>query len=205
MGQQPVVLDRLHRQIHAVLGGIGPPDLDQSTDHRHHLLDVAGGVRDVVGAGDVDAVHRPEPDLFALLGDVLPRPVLALGPVDDLVVDVGDVRHQSHGEARTSADTGSGRRTRASPVRGRGAAARTRSGHTGRSTPSRARGWRAGGPPGWRCRTGAARPPGYEPLPSHPAALSIRMRSGTFGRRFRGSPGRGSGQDVSISTRRVTA
>ena len=48
---------------------------------------------------DVDPVHRLEPHCLALRGDVLPRPVLVVGALDDLVVDVGDVRHQPHIQA----------------------------------------------------------------------------------------------------------
>ena len=90
------------------------------------------------------------------VGDVLPRPVLVVGAVDDLVVDVGDVRDQPHRRGRSTRGSGAGRRRRASPGRGRGAAGRTPSGRTGRCPPCRARAWRARGPPGWRCRTGAA-------------------------------------------------
>ena len=99
VGQEPVVLDRLHREVDAVVGDVGPPDVDELADHLDHLVDVVGGVRDVGRSLEADRVHRLPPHRFALGRDVLPRPFLADRAVDDLVVDVGHVRDQAHVEA----------------------------------------------------------------------------------------------------------
>src|SRR5215218_5341793 len=100
VGQQAVVGHRLDGEVHAVVGDVGMTRLGQAPDHRHHLVDPLGGVGDLVGTGHVDPVHRLEPDPLAPLGDLLPGPLLGVGPVDDLVVDVGDVRDQAHVETR---------------------------------------------------------------------------------------------------------
>ena len=82
----------------------------------------------------------------------------AVGPVDDLVVDVGDVGGQPHVEPGPAQVADEHVVHERSGGRARGAAGRTPSGRTGRSTPCPGRGARARGPPVWRCRTGAARP-----------------------------------------------
>ena len=99
VGEQAVVLDGLDGQVHAVVGRVGAADLDELADHLDHLGDVRRGVGDVVGPGVADAVHRLPPHRLALGGDVLPRAALVVGPVDDLVVDVGDVGDELHVEA----------------------------------------------------------------------------------------------------------
>ena len=99
VGEEAVVLDRADVHVDTVLGGIGPADLDQLADHGDHLVDVVGGVGDVGRRIDPDASHGLEPDGLAALRDLAGVAVLPLGPQDDLVVDVGDVRHQPHAEA----------------------------------------------------------------------------------------------------------
>ena len=94
--QQAVVLHRLDIEVDAVVGRVAAADVDQLADHRHHLLDVLGGVRHVGRPGDTELAHGLEPHRLAFRRDVLPRPVLVVGPVDDRVVDVGDVADQSH-------------------------------------------------------------------------------------------------------------
>ena len=54
--------------------------------------------------------------------DLLPRPLLGVGPVDDLVVDVGDVGDQPHVEPGPAQVARRARRRRCSGGRGRGAA-----------------------------------------------------------------------------------
>ena len=156
--EQSVVLDRLDIEVHAVVGGVAAADLDELADHRHHLFDVRGGVRHVGGPRNTELAHRLEPHRLALGRDVLPRPVLVVGAVDDGVVDVGDVADQSNLRGRSTRGSDAARRRPALPDRGRGAAGRTRWGRTGRCSPCRARARRAHVPLGWRCRTGAAWP-----------------------------------------------
>ena len=57
-------------------------------------------MRNVVGALDAQLAHGLEPDVLALVGDLVPRTTLTLGAVDDLVVDIGDVRDQADLETR---------------------------------------------------------------------------------------------------------
>ena len=52
-------------------------------------------MRNVVGALNAQFAHGLEPDVLALVRDLVPRPILALGAVDDLVVNIGDVRNQT--------------------------------------------------------------------------------------------------------------
>ena len=96
MGQQAVVPDRCHRQVDAIGGRVGRVLPHQVGDELDHCIDVLGGVRDEVGSLHVDAVHGPEPDLLALVGDLSPVTAFFLGSLDDLVLDVGDVRHEGH-------------------------------------------------------------------------------------------------------------
>ena len=51
------------------------------------------------GRSIADPVHRLPPHRLAPGGDVRPRPVLVVGSVDDLVVDVRHVGHESHVQA----------------------------------------------------------------------------------------------------------
>ena len=43
-----------------------------------------------------ELAHGLEPDGFALVGDIGPGTALAISAVDDLVVDIGDVRDKAH-------------------------------------------------------------------------------------------------------------
>ena len=94
--QESVVVHGLDTEIYAIGGGVGAIDCDQFANHLDHLVDVFGGVRDIGGAGHIEALHCVEPHVFAFASDLLPRAVLAFGPVDDLVVDVGDVADQAN-------------------------------------------------------------------------------------------------------------
>ena len=93
-GERAVVGHGLGGEVDAVAGLVGRALVHEPLDQRDHLLHVAGGVGALVGALDVDRVHAPEPHRLAALDDLLPRTVLVLGRLDDLVVDVGDVRHE---------------------------------------------------------------------------------------------------------------
>ena len=89
--QQAVVLDRAHRQVHAVVGAVGAADLQQLADHLDHLVDPLRRARDVGRTLEADAVHGVPPHRLAAHGDLGGIAALALGPLDDLVLDVGDV------------------------------------------------------------------------------------------------------------------
>jgi hypothetical protein len=98
--EQSIVVDGLHIHVHAVVGHVGLVERDDFADHLDHLIHVLRGARDVGRSLDVDPIHRLKPHCLALRGDVLPRTILTLRAVDDVVVDVGDVRHELHVEAR---------------------------------------------------------------------------------------------------------
>lgn len=57
-------------------------------------------MRDIIRALHTQFAHRFKPDVLALLSDLVPRAVLSLGSVNDLVVDVRDVRGQAHLQTR---------------------------------------------------------------------------------------------------------
>ena len=100
MREQPVVLDRLDRQVHAVTCDVRASPIDQLFDERDHLRHVRRRVRIDGRPLDADRVHRLIPDRLALDRDLLGRPALALAALDDVVVDVGDVRDVANVEAR---------------------------------------------------------------------------------------------------------
>ncbi len=96
MGQQSVVGYGIDGEIDAIVSRVCMATVDELADHRHHLADVLGRARGVIGAKHAHARLGVEPDALALLRDVLPRPVFGVRPIDDLVVDVGDVRDEPH-------------------------------------------------------------------------------------------------------------
>jgi len=53
-------------------------------------------MRNIGWSKNVNALHRPEPDVLALSGDFRPLPTLTLSSVDDFVVNVSDIRHQAN-------------------------------------------------------------------------------------------------------------
>ena len=48
------------------------------------------------GAQYAQLAHGLEPHVFALVGDVGPWATLGIGPVDDLVIDIGDIGNKPH-------------------------------------------------------------------------------------------------------------
>ena len=65
--------------------------VDQLADQLEHAVDVVGGVRHVVGAAHAEPVHRVEPRLLVLAGELRLARAAFGGAGDDLVFDVGDV------------------------------------------------------------------------------------------------------------------
>ena len=96
LGQEPVPVDLGHLEVDPVGRLVGHPLGHQVAHQRHHVLDVLRGVRDVVRAQVAQRVHRLPPAGLELGGHVgLGAPELG-GPLDDVVVDVGDVGHVVH-------------------------------------------------------------------------------------------------------------
>ena len=91
-GQEAVTGNGGDVEVDAVARLVGLPGLDEVADELDHLTDVGGGVWIVGRALDADAVHGVPPDDLAATGDLGGIPVLRATPLDDLVVDVGDVR-----------------------------------------------------------------------------------------------------------------
>ena len=69
-------------------------------NHAHHLIDVISGMRNFIRTQYAQLAHCSKPHVFALVGDVFPRTILTIGTIDDLVVDIGDVRHEPDFQAR---------------------------------------------------------------------------------------------------------
>ena len=57
-------------------------------------------MRNFIGTQYAQLAHCFKPHVFALVGDVFPSTIFTIGAVDDLVVDIGDVRHEPDFQAR---------------------------------------------------------------------------------------------------------
>ncbi len=90
----------LHPQIHAGVGDVGGAAVDQRLHEVDHLVDERRGVGPVVGVEDVEVVHRLDVDGLPVAGDLGLGRSLLVGPVDDVVVDVGDVGDVVHVDPR---------------------------------------------------------------------------------------------------------
>ena len=100
MRQQPVIGNGLDGEIDTIIGHIGAVTFDELGDHLDHLAHPIGRMGCLGWAFEADGIHCPPPDPLAFLGDLLPRSRLGAGPVDDLVLDIGDIRYQLHLETR---------------------------------------------------------------------------------------------------------
>ncbi len=96
--QQPVAFDLLHVEVDAARRLIGDAPTHQIGHQRHHVVDVRGGVRRVVGTQHPEGVHRLPPPVLELPGHLGLGATLPGGAADDLVVDVGHVRDVVHVE-----------------------------------------------------------------------------------------------------------
>ena len=96
MCQCAIVGHALYGEVHAVTGGVRSTALDECANHGYHLLHVVGCMWNVRRTLHAKTTHRIEPHRLAFVRDVLPRSVLPIGAINDLVVDVRDVGDQSH-------------------------------------------------------------------------------------------------------------
>ncbi len=99
LGQEAVALDLRHRQVHTVGGWVGRSLLDELLYDLDHPLYEGRGPWRLGGTEGAEPVHRRPP--LGLVpacqhAGVLPPLV---GPVDDVVVDVGDVRDVAYPQA----------------------------------------------------------------------------------------------------------
>ena len=69
---------------------------DEGGDHGDHLRDMVGGFGLYVGQFDVQFAHVFIESLNVLFGHFLPGSAFFFGPVDDFIVDVGEVAHVVH-------------------------------------------------------------------------------------------------------------
>jgi hypothetical protein len=99
MGQGAVPVEALDREVHAGLGGVGPPGRHQLGHQVEHLGDEGGGVGHVVGPLDGEPVELGPVDGLVTGGHLRLGAPLGPGLVDDLVVDVGDVADVGYVEA----------------------------------------------------------------------------------------------------------
>ncbi len=97
--QEPVAGNLTDVEIDTVPRLVGHAASEQFADERHHAVDVGRGVRRLVGTQDPERVHRLPPARLELDGHLGLGPPLLGRPLDDVVVDVGDVRDVGHVEA----------------------------------------------------------------------------------------------------------
>ena len=93
MGQRPVAGKARYPKVRRPVGDIGVPVLSEPFDQRHHLEDVLGCARVVLGPLDPQRVEVLEKGLDVLLGELVDRLAVLRGLLDDAVLDIGDVHH----------------------------------------------------------------------------------------------------------------
>ncbi len=86
----------------AVGGRIGVTFGDKVFAERDHVRDVFRGLGFDVGAHDAQTVHIRVERIDVGAGDGLEVRAFAVGPVDDLVVDVGEVAYKGHIQPRVA-------------------------------------------------------------------------------------------------------
>ena len=84
---------------------IGVFTVDQLLDDVLHLIDVFGGVGTVLRMDNVQSVHLIDVGLGVGLGDRCLSCAFGRGPLDDLVIDVGDIGHHRDFEASPPKET----------------------------------------------------------------------------------------------------
>ena len=93
-GEQAVTGERLGREIDPVAPLVGVTLGKQVADQADHVVHVSGGVRDGVGALHAEGVHDLPPQGLVASSNLFGRTLLFDGAGDDLVLDVGHVRHE---------------------------------------------------------------------------------------------------------------
>ncbi len=78
----------------AALDDVGVPEVEEAGDEVKHVGHVLGGVGSVIGPFDAEAVHLLPPGGLEALRELGLGAARLVGPGDDLVLDVGDVRHE---------------------------------------------------------------------------------------------------------------
>ena len=56
-------------------------------------------MRNIGWANNPELAHGFKPHVFALLSDIAPRATFCIGALDDLVVNIGDVRNETYRQA----------------------------------------------------------------------------------------------------------
>ena len=164
--------------------------------------DVRRGVRRVVGPEHPERIHGLPPARLELGGHLRLGASLLVGPLDDVVVDVGDVRDVVDGQPARRGGSAGARRRPGCSAHGRCGAGRRRSARTRTGTPRPRSGARPGARCPLRCREGAA--PGYgNPIMSTPVTGTPTRPREADPRRPRGSLGRRVGRRGHLPLRRA--
>ena len=77
--------------IHRIRSRVGRSVAYEGLDERNHFVDEFGGVWSVVGMQNVEFVHHFDVDRLPSFGHLRFGEAFRVGPVDDVVVDIGDV------------------------------------------------------------------------------------------------------------------
>jgi hypothetical protein len=99
VGQPAVTLEGFDAVVQRTLAGVGQPSLLKPDGEIEHLLDVLARPRVLLGAFDPQRIEILEEGLYIRLGRLLQGQPLRGHPLDDLVLDVGDVHDLRHLEA----------------------------------------------------------------------------------------------------------
>lgn len=88
-----------YRKIHVAVGGIGGPLGLQPGNHGLNLTQATGGPGIVVGPQNIEGIHVRKEAGNVPLGDNLHAAAFRLGPLDDLVVNIGKVLNKPYCKA----------------------------------------------------------------------------------------------------------
>ena len=97
--QKAVARHLFHVEIDAVGGFVGDAAVQQVAHQDDHVVDVGRRMRRFVRAQHAQGVHGLPPARLELGSHLRLRPALLVGPLNDVVVDIGDVRHVADVEA----------------------------------------------------------------------------------------------------------
>ena len=95
MAELAVGREALHVEIDGAVDDVGMAVVDDALDERDDLGDVLGGAGIERGALDAESIGVLVIVGYGLLGQLLYGDAVTVGPLDHLVVDVGEVLHES--------------------------------------------------------------------------------------------------------------
>ena len=89
--QQAVVANRAHVEVDPVARPVRHTSVHEAPNQRHHFFNVGRGMGNLSWSQHRECIERLEPALLELSGDLGFAPTFLGCPVDDVVVDIGDV------------------------------------------------------------------------------------------------------------------